>query len=313
MGSYILRRLVSSLLTIFLVSFVSFIFVALLPGDPARLLLGRWATPEKVAIINRQWGLDKPLLYRYVIWLNNLLHGNFGESIISRKPTLELLLRAIPVSCELCFLALVIGCLLGIPAGVFAAVSRPVTQRLVMVGILVAQSIPSYVSALLLILILCIKWKVLPASGYVGFFDSPLRNLEHMLLPSLSLGLVLSGSIARFSRGAVLDALHADYVRTARSKGLSERTVIVKHAFRSAMIPIVSLLGAQVVWLIGGAIIQEMIFVLPGMGRLAVRSVMNRDYSVIQGVVLFVGIAAGVINLAIDLLYGFLDPRVRYD
>ena len=313
MVAYIIKRLISSFMTVIIITFISFFFVALLPGEPAELLLGEFATPEKVAVINRQWGLDKPILVRYTIWLKNLLHGNFGNSILSRKPTLELLLNAWPVTFELCVLAITVACLIGIPAGIFAATWRPTGQRLLLVSILVGQSIPSFVSGLILILIVCINWRLLPASGYVGFFHNPLKNLQAMLLPSISLGLVLSASLARFTRGCMLDVLHEDFIRTARSKGLKERLVILKHGLRSAIIPVVSLLGTQIVWFLGGAIIQEIIFILPGMGRLVVRSVMNRDYSVIQGVVLIMAVTAAVANLVVDLMYGFLDPRIRYE
>jgi len=312
-GAYIFRRMVSSLITLWLISFFSFCFIALLPGNPAEILLGEFATPEKVAIITKQWGLDKPILQRYGIWLWRVLHGDFGESILSRKPTSLLVLNALPVTAELTLLALMVACLIGIPAGVFAAVARPSVQRILTVIILVAQSVPSYVSALVLILIVCIRLRWLPASGYVPFTVNPVKNLETMLLPSISLGLVISGFLARFTRSCTLDALGEDFVRTARSKGLSERRVVFKHALRSALIPVVSLLGTQVVWFLGGAIIQETIFVLPGMGRLIVRSVMNRDYSVIQAVVLLIAVIAALTNLAIDLIYGALDPRIRYE
>ena len=313
MGGYIFKRLLSSLITLWLISFFSFAFVALLPGNPAEILLGEFVTPEKVATITRQWGLDKPILYRYGIWLTKLLHGDFGESILSRRPTSLLIISAWPVSVELALLALMVACFIGIPAGIFAAVLRPRVQRLLMAIILVAQSVPSFVSALIFILIVCIILRLLPASGYVPFTVNPIKNLQAMLLPSISLGLVLSGFLARFTRSCTLDALGEDFVRTARSKGLDERRVILKHAFRSALIPVISLLGTQVVWFLGGAIIQEIVFVLPGLGRLIVRSVMNRDYSVIQAVILLIAVVAALANLAVDLAYGALDPRIRYE
>lgn len=313
MASYVSKRIFSSIITIALVTFVSFLFVALIPGEPAQLLLGQWATPEKIAAINHQWGLDKPLFVRYGIWLKNLLQGNLGQSLLSRKPTLELLSNAFPVSFELCLLSMLVACSLGILAGILASILRPVSQRFLMFNVLVAQSIPSYVSALILILLICVRWQLLPASGYVTFLDDPLKNLRSLLLPSISLGLVLSASIARFTRGCMLDILREDYIRTARSKGAKESSVIVRHAFRSAMIPVVSLVGAQIVFLAGGAIIQEIIFVLPGMGRLVVTSLLNRDYSVIQGVILLIAGTATLVNLLVDLLYGFLDPRIRYE
>lgn len=313
MGAYVFKRVVTTFITLALISFFTFMSTALLPGNPAELLLGQFATPEKVATITRQWGLDKPILYRYVVWINNLLHGNLGRSILSRKPVIELLLIAWPIDVELCLFSLTLVCLIGIPTGIIAAVVRPMAQRLLIATILVAQSIPSYVSALILILVVCLRLGWLPTSGYVPFTQNPVKNLQVMLLPAISLSLVYSGFLARFTRACVLDVLHTDFVRTARSKGLSEPKVILKHGFRSALIPVISLLGTQIVWLLGGSIIQEMIFVLPGLGQLVMRSVMNRDYAVIQAVVLLMGVIAASANLVVDLAYGVLDPRIRYE
>lgn len=313
MVNYIKKRLISSIITLFLITFISFIFVALLPGEPAELLLGEFATPEKVAKINSQWGLDKPIILRYFMWLKNILQGDFGKSILSQKPTLGLIKNAWPVSFQLCLMAMIFSCLTGIPAGIFIVILKPKSQRFLMSITLIAQSIPSFVTGLLLIIIISINLKLLPSSGYVSFFENPLKNLQAMLLPSISLGLVVSAFLARFTRGCILDILQENYIRTARSKGLKEYVILLKHSFRPALIPIVSLLGTQIVWFLGGAIIQEIVFVLPGMGRLIVRSVMNRDYSVIQGIILIMAATAALANLAVDLLYGFLDPRIRYD
>jgi len=313
MGAYIFKRVLSSFITLWLISFFAFLFIAILPGNPAEIMLGEFATPEKVARVTRQWGLDKPILYRYGLWLGNVFQGDFGESIFSRVPTLNLLKSAWPASVELCLLSIAFASLLGIPVGLYAAIIRPAGQRLLMGGILIAQSIPSYVSALILILIVCSTFRLLPASGYVPFIKDPLTNIKVMLLPTISLGLVISAFIARFTRSCMLDALGEDFVRTARSKGLRESAVVLKHGFRSALIPVISLIGTQLVWFLGGAIIQEIVFVIPGLGRLIVRSVMNRDYAVIQAVILLVAVVAALGNLVVDLAYGALDPRIRYE
>jgi len=314
MAGYIVRRLGTAIITIFAISFLAFLFVALLPGNPAEILLGPWATPEAVKTLTAKWGLDQPLLVRYGVWLHNFLRGDFGFSLTSRKPVTELVLTALPVTAELCFLACLVGCMVGIPAGILAAGvrSRVVSQLVIAVAVL-AQSIPSFVSALGLILLFSFKLKVLPLSGYAPLSAGIRLNLQHMCLPSLSLGLVLGGFLARYVRGCLLEVLQSDYIRTARAKGLSETVVLLKHAFRTSTIPVVSLLGAQIVWLLGGAIIQETVFVLPGMGRLVVHSVMNRDYAVVQATVLIMAVIAAVVNLLVDLLYGILDPRIRYE
>jgi len=312
-GSYVAKRVLSSVITLLIISFISFVFVALLPGSPAEVLLGEFATPQSVAVLTHEWGLDKPMLYRYGIWIGNVLRGNFGESLISRIPVRSLIARAWPVSVELCLLSLLIAIVVGMPLGVVTATARPATERAVMTSVLVAQSVPSFVSGILMILVLSVKLHWLPSSGYVSFLENPVQNLKVMIMPALSLGLVIAALLARFTRSCMLDALSADFVRTARAKGLKELTVLIRHAFRSAMIPVVSLLGAQLVWFLGGAIIQEIVFVLPGLGRAVVRSVMGRDFATIQAVVLLMATVAALSNLAIDVLYGLLDPRIRYD
>lgn len=313
MKSYFVKRILSSLITLLIISFITFVFVALLPGNPAEVLLGEFATPETTAVLTHEWGLDKPILYRYGIWMGNVVRGNFGESIISRIPVRSLIARAWPVSVELCLLSLVIACGVGIPLGVATAIMKRRPERLAMISVLVAQSVPSFVSGILMILIFSVKLKWLPSSGYVSFLEDPLQNMKVMIMPALSLGLVIAALLARFTRSCMLDALGADFVRTARAKGLTETTVLLRHAFRSAMIPVVSLLGTQLVWFLGGAIIQEIVFVLPGLGRAVVRAVMGRDYAAIQAVVLLMATVAAVANLLVDLIYGLLDPRIRYD
>ena len=312
MTGYLARRIGTSVITILLISLISFIFIALLPGDPAKVLLGEFATPEKEEIVTRKWGLDKPILYRYALWIANVLRGDLGESLVSRVKVTELLSSWWPVSVELCLLSLGFACFVGIPAGLAAVLLRKRPGKAFMAGILVAQSVPSYVSGLLLILIFSIKLGWLPSSGYAPLFENPLQNIRSMILPSVSLGLVIMAFIARFTRSAMLEVLNMDFVRTARSKGLAESSVLIRHAFRYALIPVISLLGTQLVWFLGGAIIQEILFVLPGMGRAVVRALMMRDFAVIQAVVLLMSGIAAMTNLLVDISYAILDPRIRY-
>jgi peptide/nickel transport system permease protein len=245
--------------------------------------------------------------------MGNVLRGDLGVSLISRIPVRSLIARAWPVSVELCLLSLLIAMIIGIPLGVVTATAKPLTERTLMTSVLVAQSVPSFVSGILMILVFSVKLHWLPSSGYVSFIDNPIQNLKVMIMPALSLGLVIAALLARFTRSCMLDALGADFVRTARAKGLKELTVLIRHAFRSALIPVVSLLGSQIVWFLGGAIIQEIVFVLPGLGRAVVRSVMGRDFATIQAVVLLMAAVAAIANLLVDVVYGLLDPRIRYN
>jgi peptide/nickel transport system permease protein len=286
--------------------------VRALPGDPARALAGEQANPAQVAAIRAQYGLDDSVLAQYWHYLTASLHGDFGTSVRTNIPVRSMLGSALPVTIELSLLALVIASLIGVGMGVLAAVrrGRP-AEWFANAFALLGLSVPNFWLGLMAILWLSVALAILPASGFVPFLDDPAANLQHMILPALVLGIGLAAVIMRQTRSSMLDALGTDYIRTARAKGLRERTVVGVHALRNSLIVVVTIVGLQLGALISGAVVTERIFALPGFGKLTVDSVFQRDYPVIQGVVLITATAYIVINLLVDLLYSLIDPRIR--
>jgi peptide/nickel transport system permease protein len=312
MGSYLLRRLGQSLVTLVLATLVVFAGVRALPGDPARALAGEEANPAQVAAIRAQYGLDDSVLVQYWNYLKASLHGDFGTSVRTNIPVRSMLGSALPVTIELSILALLIASLIGVGMGVLAAVrrGRP-AEWFANAFALLGLSVPNFWLGLMAILWLSVALAILPASGFVPLLDDPAANLQHLILPALVLGIGLAAVIMRQTRSSMLDALGTDYIRTARAKGLRERTVVGVHALRNSLIVVVTIVGLQLGALISGAVVTERIFALPGFGKLTVDSVFQRDYPVIQGVVLITATAYIVINLLVDLLYSLIDPRIR--
>ncbi len=313
MGRYVLRRLAQMAPVLFLVSLIVFSLLHLTPGDPAISMLGEEATPEAVAALRVKLGLDQPLPVQYVRWLGAVLQGDLGRSIRSNQPVSEAILDRLPVTIELSLLSALIALAIAIPAGVISAMRR---NSLLDTGAttlaLMGVSLPNFFLAILLIFLLSLKLGWLPPIGYTPFLDNPAENLKKMIMPALTLGTALSAIVMRMTRSSLLEILDQDYVRTARAKGLNEANVIRRHAMRNALIPVVTVVGLQIGGLLGGAIITESIFVLPGIGRLLVDSIFQRDFPLVQGVVLFASLAFLFANLAVDLLYAVLDPRIRY-
>jgi peptide/nickel transport system permease protein len=312
MGRYLLRRLGQSLVTLLLATMVVFAGVRALPGDPARALAGEEANPAQVAAIRAQYGLDDSVWLQYWHYLKASLTGDFGTSVRTNIPVRSMLGSALPVTIELSILALLIASLIGVGMGVLAAVrrGRP-AEWFANAFALLGLSVPNFWLGLMAILWLSVALAILPASGFVPLFDNPADNLQHMILPALVLGIGLAAVIMRQTRSSMLDALGTDYIRTARAKGLRERTVVGVHALRNSLIVVVTIVGLQLGALISGAVVTERIFALPGFGKLTVDSVFQRDYPVIQGVVLITATAYIVINLLVDLLYSLIDPRIR--
>jgi peptide/nickel transport system permease protein len=309
---FILRRVGAALIVVFLASVVVFAGTRALPGDPALVLAGEDRSPQALADIRAKYGLDDPVPVQYVNWLGHALQGDFGESRRSGIAVGETIMDRIPITLELSFLSIVVALILGIPAGVIAAVKRGSAAdygagSLALVGL----SIPHFWLGLLLILLFAVQLQVLPASGYVPFLEDPVENLRRMMLPALVLGTGVSAIVMRQMRSAMLDSLGADYVRTARAKGLSERQVIVGHAMRNSLLTVVTVVGLQLGALISGAVITEQIFVIPGFGRLTIEAVNQRDYALIQGVVFVAAAGYVIINLLVDTLYSVLNPRIR--
>jgi peptide/nickel transport system permease protein len=312
MRRYLLRRLGQSVVTLVLSTMVVFAGVRALPGDPARALAGEQNDPAQVAAIRAKYGLDDPMWVQYWHYLTNSLRGDLGTSVRTGIPVKDMLKTALPVTIELSFLALLVASVIGVLAGVVAATRRGTVAEWVANGFaLLGLSVPNFWLGLMTILWLAVALEVLPASGYVPFRESPGQNLQHMIMPGLVLGTQLAAVIMRQTRSSMLDALETDYIRTARAKGLQERTVIWVHGLRNSLIVVVTIVGLQLGALISGAVVTERIFALPGFGKLTVDAVFQRDYPVIQAVVLVTATAYIVINLLVDLLYSLIDPRIR--
>lgn len=306
-----LRTVGLAAITLVLASIVIFIGVRLLPGDPAQVLAGEQASPELLAAIREQFGLDQPLWVQYLRYVGEALQGNLGMSTRNNIPVTDLLLQRLPVTLELTALALAVAIIVGVSAGIVSAVKQGRFPDYVANGLgLIGLSVPSFWLGLIAILLFSVTWHVLPASGFVPFTTDPAGNLRGMVLPALVLGVGLSAVLMRQTRSALLGQLSADYVRTARSKGVGRGTE-VRHALRNSLTTVVTVLGLQLGGLIGGAIITEQIFVLPGFGKLMVDSVSSRDYPVLQGAVLLTVTAYIVVNLLVDIAYAYLNPRIR--
>jgi peptide/nickel transport system permease protein len=312
MGRYLLTRLGHGVITMFLASIVVFAGVRALPGDPALAMAGEEATPETLAALRAQLGLDQSIFVQYLRFLGNALTGDFGDSVRTGTPVTELIAATLPVTAWLSLYAIVIAVVFGMAAGALAAANQGRWPDLAVGGVsLLSLSVPNFWLGLLAILYLAVGLGWFPASGYVAVTEDPLRALWQLTLPALILGTGLAAIVMRQTRASMIDALAADYVRTARAKGASRGTVLVRYAMRNSLIVVVTIVGLQLGGLISGAVVTERIFALPGFGKLTLDSVFTRDYPVIQGVVLVVTLAYILINLAVDVLYSVIDPRIR--
>jgi peptide/nickel transport system permease protein len=310
--SYILRRLVMLVPVLIVVGVVVFGLVHLTPGDPAAVILGDRATPEDIARLRDQLGLNDPLPVQFVHWFGNVLRLDFGESIFLGEPVTQALLDRVQPTALLTLYALSIQVLIGIPAGVLAAVryNSPVDRALTVMAIS-GSAIPTFFLGILLILIFAVRLRWLPSGGYVPFGEDPVAHVKGMLMPAFALGFSAAGLLARLVRSSMLDVLREDYVRTAFAKGLPEQLVIVRHALRNALIPALTVIGISLGALLGGAVVTETVFTIPGMGRLVVQSIARRDYPVIQGAIIAIAMTYVLVNLVVDVLYVYVDPRVR--
>jgi peptide/nickel transport system permease protein len=302
---FVVRRLLQATLVVFGVSLVVFCVIRL-SGDPALLLLPPDATEADRARFVRQLGLDRPLFVQYAVFVRHAVAGDFGRSLRYGEAALPLVLERLPATLELSLAALVVSLAVSIPAGVVAAVRRDTPyDNFTMLGALFGQSMPVFWLGIMLILVFSVRLELFPTSGRGG--------LEHLVLPALTLGLYSTARVTRLVRAGMLDVVSQDYIRTARAKGLSGWTVIVKHALRNTLIPVVTIVGLELGALLGGAVITETIFAWPGIGRLAVTAIFQRDYPVVQAAVLVTALIFVATNLLVDLAYGWLDPRIRYD
>lgn len=311
---FILRRLLASIPVLLLVSLITFGLLWLVPGDPASMFLDAGATAEALDRVRREMGLDQSFLVRVGQWYARLLQGDLGQSLLLNRSVAGAILERLPVTLSLTALAFVVSVLLGVAAGVLAAVrhSRLADQGMMTLA-LIGLSIPEFWLGLVLIWLVAVLVPIFPAGDYVAFTTDPVQWAHHIALPTFSLACVQMGFVARMTRSSMLEVLGQDFIRTARAKGLPEAYVVVRHGLHNAMVPIVTVMGIMVGALLGGAVVTEQVFSIPGLGRLIIGAVLSRDFPVIQGGLLFLALIYLAVNLVVDLLYAAIDPRVRLE
>jgi peptide/nickel transport system permease protein len=310
------KRLLSLIPVLFGVSVIVFFMVRLIPGTALEMYMGTQveATPEVMEELRRIFGEDKPVPVLYFEWLGRLLQGDFGYSLRTGREVLPDILSRLPLSLELTFLALFLALLLGIPQGIMASLRKnPVSDVVNRVIALLGLSLPQFWLASLMVLAFANSQGWIPMGNYIKFTDDPLRNLKMMILPALAIGIGLAAVIMRYTRNSMLEVLQMDYIRTAKAKGLSRRVVIIRHALKNAILPVITVAGFNTGYLLGGAIVIEEVFALPGMGRLALYAIYQRDYPVIQAIVLVIATLFVLVNLVTDIIYSLVDPRIRLD
>lgn len=311
---YVVRRLMLTIPILFLVSIMTFSLIHMIPGDPARVILGQEATPETYEALRKELGLDQPIVMQYLGWMGKVLQGDLGLSITDRVPVIDLIAQRLPATVELTVGTFLVALLIAFPAGILAAVRRGTwidyTSTFTALG---GMSIPSFWLALMMIIFFAVEHQWLPSSGYVPFSENPWQNMMAMILPCLATGLRESAVLMRMLRSSLLEVVNMDFVRTAKAKGLNEVRTILGHALRNALIPVVTTSGIMIAGLLGGLVITESIFSIPGFGRLIVESVFKRDYVTVQGAILVSAVLVVVVNLFVDLLYAVIDPRIKAD
>jgi peptide/nickel transport system permease protein len=316
MRAYAARRLLALIPTIFFASLIVFITLRMVPGDVIDLMLAQndiAAGAKDRAQLEQALGLDQPIYIQYFRWVGGVLHGDLGRSLWQNTPVLDQILSRLPITFGLGFLAILIGLIIAIPIGIYSALRQDTIGDYVMRSMSILMlAVPAFWTGTMVMVFPAIWWGWSPEIDYIPFLQDPVGNIRHMLLPSLILGMSLSAITMRMTRTMMLEVLRQDYIRTGWAKGLSEWTIVTRHALRNALIPVVTLVGIQAPLVIGGAVIIEQIFVIPGMGMLLLEAVTQRDYPVVAGVFLVVGIAVMLINLVVDLSYGMLDPKVRF-
>ncbi|MGO4451138.1 ABC transporter permease [Phyllobacterium sp. TAF24] len=312
MLNYISKRVLIGILTLLAASIVVFIMLEIVPGDPARLMLGMNATEDAVQALQQQMGLDQPFLARYFSWIGGLLTGDFGKSYTYSVPVLSLITERIAVSLPLALISLFLSTIIAIPVGLFSAARRGTLADSGTMGIAqIGVAIPNFWFALLLVYVFAVTLRLVPAGGFPGWNAGLWAGFKSLILPSIALGLPQAAILARVTRSALLDVLGEDYIRTARAKGLSRRKVLYRHALRNALIPILTILGLQFAFLLAGTIIIENVFYLPGLGRLVFQAITQRDLIVVEGVVMLLVATVILVNLLVDLSYALVDPRLR--
>lgn len=313
MFAYIVRRLLATIPVMGVVAIFVFSLLYIAPGDPAAVIAGDLATVDDIARIHAQLGLDEPFFLRFGHWLWGVLHGDLGTSIFTNLPVTQLIAQRLEPTVALTLTTLVVTIAFAVPLGVIAAWKVGTwIDRSVMVVAVLGFSLPSFVLAYVLILVFSVEFDLLPVQGYVSIRDGFVPFIEHLILPSIALGLIYGALVARITRASMLDVLSQDYIRTAQAKGLANNDVLIGHALKNAAVPIATVIGIGLALLISGVIVTETVFAIPGIGRLTVDAILRRDYPIIQGVILLFSAAYVLVNLAVDISYTLLDPRVRY-
>ncbi len=312
MGRYLARKLAQMLPVALIVTIIVFALTNLLPGDPTVTILGEQATAEQRAAVRVEYGLDRPAPLRFVEWLGRAAQGDFGRSLRTREHVSEMLAARVTVTLQLTFVAILIAVAIGVPAGILAARFRGgIIDVVVNFVAMSSVAIPYFWMGVMLILFFSLRLGWLPPSGYVPFFEDPVQNLRLMALPAVTIGTAFAALVMRQTRASMLQVLTQDYIRTARAKGMSEPRVVLKHALRNALIPVSTVVGLQIGALLGGAVVTETVFAMPGLGRMLVDGIFQRDFPVIQGAILFIVVAVFAVNVLTDLLYRLFDPRVK--
>jgi peptide/nickel transport system permease protein len=315
MAAYIVRRLMQAVIVLFVVSLIVFSFLHIMPGDPVLFMLGTQApSQEAIDALRKELWLDRPLVAQYGHWLSNCIQGDFGKSIVYNEEVTSILARRVPITIHIGLLSFILANLLGVLAGIICAVRRgKILDSVISTIANIGLAIPSFWLGILGIYLFSLKLGLLPVQGYTSPFSDFWLNTRQLIMPVFCLAIVSVASIARQTRSAMLEVIRQDYIRTAWAKGFTERKIIIRHVLKNGLIPVATLSGMQLGVLIGGTVLIETVFNIPGMGRLIASSVMSRDYIVVQACALVIGVSVVLINLAVDIFYGWLDPRIRYD
>ena len=314
MGAFIVRRLIQTIFVLFLVSLIAFSIMQIIPGDPATIMLGTEASVAQIEALRHELWLDQPLPQQYLHWMTNLLQGNLGQSVLYHESVVSLITTRLPITFHLGLVALLISTLLSIPAGVISAVRRGKwLDSMISVSANLGMAVPIFWLGILGIYIFALNLGWLPVQGYTSPFENFWLNTRQLIMPAVCLAVVPLASLTRQTRSSMLEVIRQDYIRTARSKGLKESAIIIGHALKNAIIPIITLLGLQLRNLVGGSVLVEQVFNIPGMGRLMVTSVFNKDFVVVQGTIMVIAIVVALANLLVDISYGYFDPRIRIE
>lgn len=314
MTSYILRRLAQMLPVLLIASFAIFAMIYAVPGGPVAIIVGENASAEEIAEVTRKFGFDRPMVVQYLDWLGRAITGDFGLSLHSRQPVLQLIGERLPATLQLALCAILVALAIGIPVAVASAIKpQSWLDRLLSGWSALALGVPTFWLGILLILLFAVELRLLPsASRYVPLWESPLDALRSLILPALTLGVYVSGVLARFLRASLIGEARADYVRTARAKGVPENRIVGLHIMRNALLPFITIVGLTMASFIGGAVVTEAVFTYPGLGRLLIQAISTRDYPLLQGCILVTLVAYMLMNLTVDMLYAWIDPRIEY-